>query len=546
MPRHAGLRLTSHYRFASSIGWNSSQTYATGQRVEFNGHLWEASTATVPGQSPVGIGDGSMADRDFLMTQRSGFAQTVTGGYAGATYVVTRTDDAGTASAPTVGTLRYGLTRHAPLWIVFDPALGTNITCVMNHSVGHVNCYADKTVDGRGRNVVIQGDASLTIGGYISSLDVGNDWTGGRGNHIWAYVTRQIFPMSSDHDSADCWSFSGASGEGPQGTYLPHGPTGYDLIWLFHCTGGQTGDGITDMTDAGPNGSRVTLDWCKFGASPDVDGWTWANNHTFGGAPQAPPAQLGQDNMPDNGKAALLGLEPTANIYGDAPYPDSAMVSISHCWYYATTDRNPQSRRTRIHMYNSLVSKWGMAPGIIQTLSPIFDNDSNHPGWPQPIVHSGFGQASIEIGNDSEILCQNTIFEPYQAGEVHVIQPLSGSTWNVTIPDVRAAVLVPTAPSPDCYLLMVNCLGLNGATNLSLSRNASHLFRTYSFADAAAPYGAVAERSNAGAPTFSDVGWSADWGGDAPYNYTLKTADNALHTQLQGACGNVQPWTLVS
>ncbi|CAI7851416.1 unnamed protein product [Closterium sp. NIES-53] len=76
-----------------------------------------------------------------------GYASGTTGGKAGQIYHVTRADD--NRMNPSPGTLRYGITRAEPLWIVFDDDFTfTGLSAEMI-------IYKDKTIDARGRKIVV-------------------------------------------------------------------------------------------------------------------------------------------------------------------------------------------------------------------------------------------------------------------------------------------------------------------------------------------------------------------------------------------------------
>ncbi|KAH9313259.1 hypothetical protein KI387_028294, partial [Taxus chinensis] len=83
-----------------------------------------------------------------------GFGNNARGGKAGGIYTVTRDDD--NPENPMPGSLRYGVTRDRPLWIVF--AFDMNIRLRMPLFLA-----SHKTLDGRGARVVIGNGACLRL-----------------------------------------------------------------------------------------------------------------------------------------------------------------------------------------------------------------------------------------------------------------------------------------------------------------------------------------------------------------------------------------------
>eukprot|EP00475_Leptophrys_vorax_P024073 TRINITY_DN3313_c0_g1_i2.p2 TRINITY_DN3313_c0_g1~~TRINITY_DN3313_c0_g1_i2.p2 ORF type:complete len:537 (-),score=48.05 TRINITY_DN3313_c0_g1_i2:524-2134(-) len=84
-----------------------------------------------------------------------GYATGTTGGKGGRIYHVTTGADHKTNPQP--GTLRYGLTRREPLWIVFDGDF------TFSQLSAELIVYSDKTIDARGRNIQIGNGPCLAI-----------------------------------------------------------------------------------------------------------------------------------------------------------------------------------------------------------------------------------------------------------------------------------------------------------------------------------------------------------------------------------------------
>jgi pectate lyase len=153
-----------------------------------------------------------------LLADAVGFGRAATGGLGGCLYHVTTLADAGP------GTLRDGLSRPEPLWIVFD--LSGTIELSSNLDVS-----SQKTIDGRGRAVTLH-DGGLVIKGQ-SHVVVENLAFDGSGLDPVAFPsTDAISVLAGSHD-----------------------------IWIDHCSFSQYPDGLVDVTQASTD---VTVSWSRF------------------------------------------------------------------------------------------------------------------------------------------------------------------------------------------------------------------------------------------------------------------------------------------
>ena len=75
-----------------------------------------------------------------------GFGSATNGGKGGQIYTVTNPDD--NPTNPLLGSLRYGVTRKNPLWIVFAKDMSIKLQMLLSVA-------SHKTIDGRGANVEI-------------------------------------------------------------------------------------------------------------------------------------------------------------------------------------------------------------------------------------------------------------------------------------------------------------------------------------------------------------------------------------------------------
>ncbi|CAK8536806.1 unnamed protein product [Lathyrus sativus] len=94
-------------------------------------------------------------NRKKLADCAQGFGRKTTGGKAGRIYVVTDSSDNDMVN-PRPGTLRYAVTRNRPLWIIFASSMVIRLN-------QELIMTSDKTIDGRGHNVIIARGAGFTI-----------------------------------------------------------------------------------------------------------------------------------------------------------------------------------------------------------------------------------------------------------------------------------------------------------------------------------------------------------------------------------------------
>lgn len=186
----------------------------------------DAPTADAPVASECGRYPFSSAS---LLAERVGFGAGATGGNSSRIYHVT-TLSGGSSGSGSSGSLRRALESAEPWWIVFDVS-GT-ITWEER-----VRALSNKTVDGRGRDVLIRGHLDLHDARNIilSDLRMTNDLEG--------HCTQ----------AGDVITLTGT------GSTDPAAFTTRD-IWLHHLELFNGGDGLLDIRGA----SRVTVSWVHF------------------------------------------------------------------------------------------------------------------------------------------------------------------------------------------------------------------------------------------------------------------------------------------
>ncbi|KAG0620071.1 hypothetical protein M758_4G186900 [Ceratodon purpureus] len=214
------------------------------------------SLAAAPGGCGTGnpIDDCWRCDRNWrshrksLATCVTGFGRGTVGGKNGPIYVVTNSSDDGVDSGP--GTLRYGVTRSGPLWIIFKGDMTIRLAAEL-----WVNSF--KTIDGRGADVHIVG-AQITIQNATNVIVHGisihdSEVTGP--SSVRVSPTKVVVRVESDGD----------------GLHILNS----QKVWVDHCYLANATDGLLDATRGSnfitvsnnlfENHNKVML----FGSSPD-------------------------------------------------------------------------------------------------------------------------------------------------------------------------------------------------------------------------------------------------------------------------------------
>jgi pectate lyase len=161
-----------------------------------------------------------------LLAERVGFGAQAKGGDPKNVYRVKTLAESGP------GSLRAALESEEDYWIVFD----------VNGKISHKNTpkitvRSNKTVDGRGRDITVEGNLYLKDVRNIILSDI--------------KITNQL--EGSCEQAGDVITVFG------KGTTDPAGFTSRDL-WFHHLEGFKGGDGLIDLRGA----SRVTISWSHF------------------------------------------------------------------------------------------------------------------------------------------------------------------------------------------------------------------------------------------------------------------------------------------
>jgi pectate lyase len=157
-----------------------------------------------------------------LLAERAGYGAKTTGGDPSKVYRVKTLADSGT------GSLRAALEATEPYWIVFD------VTGKITWKQGSVKVKSNKTVDGRGRDITVEGKWQIkdVRNIIISDLKLKNELEG--------HCTQ----------AGDIISASGTGANDPDAYTLRD-------LWLHHNEIFAGGDGLVDIN----GGSRVTLSY---------------------------------------------------------------------------------------------------------------------------------------------------------------------------------------------------------------------------------------------------------------------------------------------
>ncbi|XP_024381179.2 probable pectate lyase 22 [Physcomitrium patens] len=217
----------------------------------------------MPGDTPYTCKSGNYIDdcwwcdpnwqvrRQALANCVIGFGQNATGGKNGKLYVVTSNKD--DIKKPEAGTLRFGVTRSEPLWIIFNGSMTIRLA-------GELVMTSDKTIDGRGAEIHLVGSSQITIE-EISNVII-------HGIHIHDIISsgpHHILTAPSQHSLR-----AKTTGDAIQIKQSRH-------VWVDHCFLSKAADGLVDGTK---NSTFITVSNCYFekhnkvmlfGAAPEDD-----------------------------------------------------------------------------------------------------------------------------------------------------------------------------------------------------------------------------------------------------------------------------------
>lgn len=167
-------------------------------------------------------------DTAALLRERVGFGRAATGGDPGTVVHVRNTNDSG------AGSLREALESATSQWIVFDIGAAARATITLRSTI---RARSNKTLDGRGRDVVIDGSVEFRSARNIIVTDLG-------------FTNTTAARCTQDGDVLSL--------RGPGAARAEDFET--RDIWLHHLAVFNGGDGLLDIR----GGSRVTVSWSHF------------------------------------------------------------------------------------------------------------------------------------------------------------------------------------------------------------------------------------------------------------------------------------------
>lgn len=165
-----------------------------------------------------------------------GFGRKTRGGKFGSYYVVTSPLDDDMVN-PKPGTLRYAVIQKKPLWIIFARSMTIRLS-------QELIMTSDKTIDGRGANILITGGAGITVqfikNVIIHGIRIHNIFSGSGGT-IRDSVDHVGQRTASDGDGISIF--------------------GSSHLWIDHVSMSRCRDGLIDAIEGS---TAITISNCHF------------------------------------------------------------------------------------------------------------------------------------------------------------------------------------------------------------------------------------------------------------------------------------------
>ncbi|KAK4788311.1 hypothetical protein SAY86_019630 [Trapa natans] len=183
-----------------------------------------------------------VSNRKKLADCVQGFGRNTRGGQDGDYYVVLDPSDSDMVN-PKPGTLRHAVTQNRPLWIIFARSMiiRLNQELIVN---------GNKTIDGRGANVLITGGAGITLQ-FVSNVIIHglriNNIVKGSGGMIRDSEDHYGFRTESDGDGISIFGSSN--------------------VWIDHVSMSKCSDGLIDAI---VGSTAITISNCHFTNHNDV------------------------------------------------------------------------------------------------------------------------------------------------------------------------------------------------------------------------------------------------------------------------------------
>jgi len=337
-----------------------------------------------------------------LVTNVVGFGENTTGGMGGPVMHVTNLNDSGP------GSLRFLAETDGPMWIVFDVS-GT----ITLQSEIHVK--SNKTIDGRGRNVVIA-NRGFILGRWHA---IGNTTTN---------VIIENISIKNVNGNAMIMITEDASN-----------------IWVDHCTLQNAVDEIiyvgSDGSDSynGAPPKAITLSWNHFPTTTGGQGWA--------------------------DKSVLVS---------DSTLPQDAATTITaHHNHYQTYVRHPLARFAKIHAFNNYYDKTVIGVDAVTDVQFYSENEifSRNSSGNTALVKVWTGGTVAGGGDDPRGALAAKVVSPWLINgatvqEVNAAGIFSPSSFYSYAPDVANATLQKSIVNNAGWQNSTDTNALSAPTNL--------------------------------------------------------------------------------
>lgn len=344
--------------------------YGCGLAASCGGELAIENSPEADGAKSVALGTTSLLedcskypfDAATLLAERAGFGAGVTGGDPARIYRVTSLADSGP------GTLRAAVGSTTPYYVVFDIEgtikLGSRMDVLSN-----------KTVDGRGRSIVIDGTLRLPSGTKNVIL---SDIT----------VVNPSGFATSDGDSIEVRGKGGAL------------PTDFETrdLWFHHLGLGRGGDGQLDLRAA----TNVTISWShQYAHAKSMLHWKDTDND---------PAPGMRVTYHHNYFEKITRRSPQFS-YGLADFFNNY---VYHWYEFGSTSNDKAQFLSEANIYEARPGIFCL-PGCPDPNSPTRDSDF----WvSKKAIVSGWDNEKGYIRSTKDLLLNDAKVEQYESGKV--------------------------------------------------------------------------------------------------------------------------------
>lgn len=280
-----------------------------------------------------------------LLSQREGYGRNTTGGLGGYYAEVTSDLDDGSA-----GTLRsvINLARTRPTWITFSRDMTINFP-IKSYPIG---LPSNITIDGRGRNILIQGPG-FTISGGKSNIIITNLSMNGQSCNSNGYCHTDPANFNPYSSGIRVEAASSMGVDANTGLRIWSESRSRD-IWLNHLDISNYPDKLIAIAKGG---TAITISHSRLFASK----YGLLVGNDFDAAVD--------DNGNGSQNAAMcnpLAVQSMQNLEG------SIYVTVHHTIFASVTQRNPRvTSNAKLHMYNNVLFSWSVNAVSAQATSQV-------------------------------------------------------------------------------------------------------------------------------------------------------------------------------